>query len=141
MWSSLGEATECFRSIDFSIEASSPKTYETVRRNGSWDRLTRNLEFISTLRNSGRIRRFNISFVINSLIFREMAKFVLVGKRLGVDKTIFMELRQVHGMPLIYEEAAVHEPTNSQYPALLELMKDPVLRDYIVVMGSSAFSK
>ena len=96
-----------------------------------------NLEFISGLRLTGPIENLTISMVVQENNFREMADFVRLGKRLGVDVVYFSRLvdwgtfedaelrrRQVHGREHPY------------HAELIEVLGNEIFRDEIVFLGN-----
>jgi len=81
-----------FAAINVSIDAATRTTYEYVRRNGKWDVLHRNLEFISSLRRKKVFDYFSISFVVMKSNYKEMGEFAELGLRLGCDKVDFQKM-------------------------------------------------
>ncbi|WP_158255278.1 SPASM domain-containing protein [Rhodoblastus acidophilus] len=81
------------RNVEISIDAAKAETYAVVRRGGSFDRLLRNLKFISNLRKAGEIKQLAFSFVAQALNFEEMPAFVRMAEYYGVDRVEFNMIR------------------------------------------------
>ncbi len=68
-----------------SIHAATEKTYNKIVRGGNWKILQRNLSYISKLKKAGKIERFDILFVVSSLNYKEMPKFVKMAEKYGAN--------------------------------------------------------
>lgn len=74
MWDSLN-AKEFIRSIEFSVDAGTQHTYETVTRlNGDWNKLLQNISFVAT---QEQINDITLSMVVSELNYTEMHTFWL----------------------------------------------------------------
>ncbi|MCL6588574.1 MAG: radical SAM protein [Firmicutes bacterium] len=81
----------CFEYVSVSIDAASKETYEKIRRNGNWDILRKNLEFISELKRQN-VFNFAINFIVMKSNYREMKDFAELGLRLGCDRICFQKI-------------------------------------------------
>lgn len=73
MWDSMKNVHKYVKSCEISIDAATKDTYENkVRLNGNWDKLVKNLEFISTI---PTLKNIKTSFVVQSHNYREMKLF------------------------------------------------------------------
>lgn len=92
-----------------SIDAGTKEVYEKVR-GGNWDQLMENLEFISELRRSGKLKRFTISFVTRKKSYKSMVEFAKLGERLNVDEVTFSAFHPWGNMsPKVnYKDEAIH---------------------------------
>jgi MoaA/NifB/PqqE/SkfB family radical SAM enzyme len=81
-----------FAAINVSIDAATKTTYEYIRRNGKWDVLRRNLEFIRSLRQENVFYYFSISFVVMKSNYKEMGEFAELGLELGCDRVDFQKM-------------------------------------------------
>ena len=81
-----------FDSILVSVDAASKEVYQSIRKNGSWDVLRRNLEFISELRRQDLVSEFAINFIVMRSNYREMKDFVSLGLSLGCDRIFFQKI-------------------------------------------------
>jgi len=92
-----------FKGVNISIDAATKKTYEKIRVGGNWDVLMRNLKFIKSLREAGKIENMHINFCVMRGNYKEMLLFVELGKKLKVDRIIFTKIRGEHGKENIFE--------------------------------------
>lgn len=90
VWESISHNR--FERITVSIDAASKQTYEYIRRNGNWDILRRNLDFISELKRRKTIPNFWINFVVMKSNYKEMKDFVELGLTLGCDHIVFQKI-------------------------------------------------
>lgn len=71
--------------VSISIHAATKKTYNKIVRGGNWKVLHKNLFWISELKKAGKIERFDILFVVSSLNYKEMPKFVKMAEKYGAN--------------------------------------------------------
>lgn len=116
-WSKFPNIHGMVHSIRVSIDAARKETYDRVRLGGDFDKLARNLEFMSRLRHQGVIDEFMISMVVQQENFREMEEFFDLGCRLDCDYVIFEVLQNwsTYTSPE-YEKRAVHLRQNPSHP-------------------------
>jgi MoaA/NifB/PqqE/SkfB family radical SAM enzyme len=124
--------------VQVSIDAAEPETYANVRRGGDFKRLMRNLEFLAELRKVGKIKRFDLLFVVQTINYLEMPDFIRLGKRLGVDSVQFMLIDHWE-RGLSYEEyveSKIWDKRHRHYADLIQLLRDPIFDDPIVHLDS-----
>ena len=78
--------------LTVSIDAATKETYESIRRNGNFDILKKNMEFAAKLRKDGELRYFRMNFVVQKENYQEMPLFVRWGEELGVDEIFFTKI-------------------------------------------------
>src|SRR5262249_50732032 len=120
--------------VQISIDASTSETYAYVRRGGDWPRLMRNLEFLADKHRRRKFGRFDLLFVVQTCNFREMADFVRLGQRLGVDSVQFSPIDHWgRGMSAKeYRQKKIWDAKHPQHGEFLNLLRDPIFRDPIV---------
>ena len=74
-----------------SVDAATADTYRKIR-GADFNVLLKNLRMISDLRRQGKIRYFNLNFVVQRDNFREMPDFVRLAKSLGADHIEFQRM-------------------------------------------------
>jgi pyruvate-formate lyase-activating enzyme len=120
-----------------SIDAACAKTYEVVRRGGSYERLLANLAFVKRLRNSGEIAELEFSMVVQARNFREMPGFVALGRAYAADSVSFQMIRKRDIFSTReFEEAFIGNPDHVDYPEFLEVLGSPMLAAPGVRMGN-----
>jgi sulfatase maturation enzyme AslB (radical SAM superfamily) len=135
MWDSLHKINPAIYKIRISIDAANEHTYRLNRRGGNFKILLENLEFIKKLRNSGDIEQFYIQFVVQKNNYKEMKKFVELGKKFSCDHVVFSKIRNWGTYTKKeYSEIAVHEKSHPEHRDLLEILKNPIFKDPFVWM-------
>jgi hypothetical protein len=128
---------ELVRTTEISIDAASSATYSVNRRGGSFERLLKNLEFISELRKNGPLNKVTISMVVQRNNFKEMPDFVNLGKRFDFDLVSFSRL--MNWGTFSEEEftsRAIHLTSHPDHQELLEILRNKVLHEPIVYLGN-----
>jgi MoaA/NifB/PqqE/SkfB family radical SAM enzyme len=133
MWAKIKNSHYAIDWISISIDAATEKTYK-LNRGGSFDKLLRNLEFVSGLRKKNRIETFNINFVVQADNFREMKQFIELGKRYGCDYVVFQRIMNLgvdYGVnsDKNFKECAVHLETHPMNKEFLEVLKNPIFME------------
>ncbi len=124
------------KDVIVSVDATKEETYNIVRRGGDFTRLMKNLEFLGKLRTEGRFNRLVLVCVVQKLNYREIPDFVRMAKRFHADKAEFWQLRNWGTYPIAeFLDHAVSYSSHPEYPALLEILRDPVLDDPIVSLN------
>lgn len=138
MWSSIPPATRSLiKSAEVSIDAATPPTYAVNRRNGSFDRLLDNLDFISELRAQGPLEYLKISMVVQANNFREMPAFVRMGRRLDLDVVYFSQLVNWGTFTeREFRQRAIHLEGHAQHEELIAVLASTELQDPIVDAGN-----
>lgn len=114
----LRPGTELIRRITVSIDAGTKDIYSEVRGK-DWDRLMQNLVWMSGLKKSGQLKKFQINFTIRAANYRSIPQFVKLGEFLDVSSIKFMAFEPWHRMKISnYQNEAVHlesHPEHAQF--------------------------
>ena len=128
MWESIASCHSVIDWISVSVDAASAETY-ALNRGGDFNKLLRNLEFIAKLRAEQQIDKFWINFLVQQNNYREIPAFAQLGKRLGCD---LIEFQRIENWGTYSEEEyrvrAIHEAWHPENTALMEILKDPILK-------------
>lgn len=128
-WSEFPHLPEMIDILSVSIDAARPATYERLRSPGKWSTLMRNVEFMAEMRRSGKIRHFQINFVVQEDNYREILEFAELGARLGVDEIWFQRLTNYGAFDEeTFAQADVTSPRHSGHAELLGILRNPVLQ-------------
>jgi MoaA/NifB/PqqE/SkfB family radical SAM enzyme len=132
-WDSIHNSHYAIDWISISIDAATEGTYRE-NRGGTFERLLRNLEFVSGLRKNNEIDAFNINFVVQANNFREMKQFIELGREYGCDYIVFQRIMHLEGSYGLlseerYLEAAVHMKSHPEHNEFLHALKDPIFLD------------
>jgi wyosine [tRNA(Phe)-imidazoG37] synthetase (radical SAM superfamily) len=118
-----------------SIDASSKQTFESIRRNGRWERMLANLEFASELRQSGKLTKFLISYAVQAENFRDMPGLIEMAERLHVDAVQFFKLENVGTYSEDeYRQRNIVEPSHPLHSEFLDVLRDPRFASPIVLL-------
>ena len=74
--------------IYISTSAATKKTYEKIVRGGRWNQLQKNLKYLAKEKKKKHFA-FKLQFVLNSLNYKEMPKFVKMANKLGAEALIW----------------------------------------------------
>jgi radical SAM protein with 4Fe4S-binding SPASM domain len=134
--SDLIDRGEFLENVEIAIDAATAETYETIRLSSQFTKLIENLGPISEARKNGKVRRLTFSFVVQRANFREMKRFVDMGREYGVDAILFNrpEDWKVMGRSQ-FLDSATHLPENQEHAELLRVLRDPFFDSDDVKIG------
>lgn len=119
--------------VSISVDGATKETYEILRRDGNFETIINNLKFISNLPQRKAGMKFVIRMVVQKTNFREMKKFLELGKSLKVDRVQFSVLMDFKTYPEDeFLDHAVHLPTNPLNEEFRKIISDEVFKDDIV---------
>jgi len=122
--------------VEISVDAAMAETYKKLR-GGNFEKLMENLEMLGSLRRQGKIRSFNLNFVVQRDNFHEMVRFVKIAKGLGVDSVNFQ--RMVNFGNLAHKEflnKCLIVDNQFLDRELWEVLQGPIFKDSIVDLRS-----
>ncbi len=135
-WDELGLQGHV-KSVWVSVDATEPDTYAVLRRDGDFDRLMANLQFLATKRQEGQIGELRLDFVVQAANFRQMPAFAQMAQDIGADGVHFLMLRNWGTFsPDVYQSMAVTFDTHPDHPAFLDVLDDPRLNAHGVDLGN-----
>lgn len=91
-WEHFIHNKNCKVMLTVSIDAATKEVYESIRRNGNFEQLEKNMEFASRLRKNGQLSYFRMNFVVQRENYKDMIPFVQWGEKLGVDEVFFTKI-------------------------------------------------
>lgn len=115
----LSPGTQFIRRVSVSVDAGDEETYARVR-GGDWNRLMRNLEWMSGARQSGRFEYLQLNFTLRAENLASAKAFVELGRRLKVDNVKFTNFENWERSPLKWEDEAVHRTTHPRHQEYLD---------------------
>ena len=112
-------------SVYISIHAATKKTYKKIVRGGNWDVLQKNLAYISKMKKEGKLDYVSCNFVVHSLNYKEMPKFVKMVESFGIIPTFwrFRNWGPISDMNENYEKYTVWEKDHKDYKKFLKVFK------------------
>ena len=96
--------------VSCSLDAATPETYALVRGGD----LARSLTNIRRLRAETRLKVF-INMTVMKMNFREVGRFVELGRELGVDKLVLLRLNEGEGYGLVRDRGPFHFVYDQQH--------------------------
>lgn len=111
--------------IVISLHASKKTTYETIMRGAKYDLVQKNLEWIFSLKKSGKIQDICLIFVACSLNYKEIPDFIDFAIKSGATATVW-EYRNHNRtqMDAQFEKYAVWQKSHPQYNDFVRIMND-----------------
>jgi MoaA/NifB/PqqE/SkfB family radical SAM enzyme len=136
-WEKMEKIHGNINEVLISLDASDPETYKKIRVNGSFEKLLANLEFLSSLRAQGKIRRLMLAFVVQKNNFREMPEAIRIAQQLKTDLIVFNLLNDWGSWTKEeYEQNAIWKHFHPQYNEFLDVLTDPIFDAPIVELGN-----
>lgn len=138
MWHTLSPITKkAISSIEISIDAATPETYNRIRCGGDWNVLMESMQFISELKSSGQIQNFRINFVVRAENYTEILDFIDLGNRFGVDDIYFSRMEDWGSISCnCVANFQVHKKTHKNYDEFLKIMEKAKKKDSKVRFGN-----
>ncbi|MBF0339023.1 MAG: radical SAM protein [Nitrospirae bacterium] len=121
-------------SINISIDAATQHTYSLLRRGGDFNTVIANARFAGQLYGQGRIGNLKLCYVIQKENFTEMKDFIALARKIGASQVHFQNLANFTFTQQQYADKAVHLPTHPLHAQLMEIIKDPVFDDHMVIL-------
>lgn len=115
------------REVAISLDSTTKETYEKILRIDAFDRVMKNLKFVSKLKQQGKVKKFVINCVVHSMNYKEMYDFAKLAESL--DAIAFFSTYQPWPsaeMHKRYSEVAVFEPYHKDYNELKEILHNPI---------------
>jgi len=124
--------------LTVSIDAATKQTYESIRRNGNFDILQKNMKFASKLRKEGKLAYFRINFVVQKNNYLDMERFVEWGLELNVDEVFFTKILNwgTYSKEEFKEISMMLEDGVTPKPELTEILNKPIMKNPIVDLGT-----
>ena len=120
MYKKLSPGAQSITELSVSIDAGNSETY-AITRGGDWNRLQKNLLFISELRKSGQLKRFLITFVVRAANIDSADDFVKMGGQLGCDHVYFLSYSDWNRSKKVdYKKEAINYATHPRHETFLE---------------------
>jgi radical SAM protein with 4Fe4S-binding SPASM domain len=115
-------------SVQISVNATTKITYDKIMIGGDFDRVKRNVEWLSGLKKEGKIDFLRLVFVVSSMNYKEMRPFMEWA--LALDAIVdFWEYRPWgNAMANDYAKYAVFDPAHREYRALAKILRNDVFK-------------
>ncbi len=114
-------------SITISLHATKKATYDKLVIGGDFEKVIKNLEFLSNLKKSGKLDKFIFNFVVNTYNYKEMADYVKMANKYGASVG-FLELLKLETNENIYEELNISDKNHPKYNDFVRVLKNPIFQ-------------
>ena len=136
-WKKMYKIHKNISTVLISLDAARRSTYDITRKGGNWKALMSNLKFVSGLRRERLIDLLRLDFVVQKDNYKDMIRFIKIGKKFKVDQVYFSLIADWGTWPEeIYEEKAIWKKTNPEFKKFMGIMSDPIFDDRIVNLGN-----
>lgn len=137
MWSRLTGIHSNINRIMVSIDAAKSTTYSIVRRDGVWQNLLENMNFLVQLRRQKRFSLLQARFVVQKNNYAEMTQFSKLFLKSGVDSIEFSLLSDWGTWSKDkFAEQCVWRIDHPEHHQFLECLADPILNHQRVFLGN-----
>ena len=128
--------------LTVSIDAASKEIYESIRRNGNFEKLKNNMNYASKLRKTGELAYLRMNFVVQKKNYKEIKEFIKWGMNLGVDEVFFTKILNWGTFSDDeFKEVSMFEHDGiTPKKELKEILDDPMLKNEIVDLGTMLYA-
>lgn len=106
--------------IQISIHSATKETYDKIVKNGNWEKLNHNLEFLSDLLGKGKLNELQLNFVILSENYKDIPAFVELCKKYKA-KAFFWQYRDIEGV-YDYDSVNICSPLHREHKEFVQIM-------------------
>ncbi|MBQ2645202.1 SPASM domain-containing protein [bacterium] len=115
--------------VSISIHAATRNTYNKIMRKDAFNKIMKNLKFISEGKKQGKIGWIVLNFVVHSMNYKEMPAFVKIAEKYDATAHFWSykpwPSAEMHKR---YNEVAVFEPFHKDYPKLQKILHNPIFK-------------
>ena len=123
--------------FSISINAVKPETHYKIFRIKAWDRLLKNLTYISQLKKEadrrGHLFHYHFKFIVCRENWKEMIPFIKFAKKYGA-KADFWEVRPLQ-LDVNYDNMSVHNPTDKHFKEFKKMLTAPEFDDPTITLS------
>lgn len=136
-WEKMSKIHSNIENVFISIDAATAETYRQIRVNGNFERLLRNIEFLGEMRRANKLQYLILALIVQKKNYREMVDLIDLAKKYHVDRVSFSALYNWDTWEMDeFRANSVCDPEHPEYPQLLEILKNPVFDEHIVMLGN-----
>lgn len=127
--------------IRISIPSCIRKTYNKIVRNGNFDSVIRNLEFVSKLKKEGKINAFSVNCVLSSWNYKDLIPLAEYTKELGAFLHLLIAKDMGQGTKFLkqIDKYTITNPTHPEYNNFINVMNAPIVKDSPHVLINDSF--
>ena len=121
-------------SVTISLHAINKKTYDKLVVGGNFERVMKNLQYLSSLKKSGRIEKFILNFVVNSYNYKEMVPYIELAEKIGATVG-FLELLKLETNENVYEKLNIFDEKHPKYNDFVKVLKNPIFKSELCTIN------
>ena len=121
-------------SVTISMHAVKKQTYDKLVIGGNFERVMKNLEFLSELKKTGGLDRFILNFVVNAYNYNEMVSYIKMAEKLGATVG-FLELLKLETNEEVFDKLNIFDEKHPEYNNFVKVLKNPVFRSDICTIN------
>ena len=114
--------TDRISGLEVSVHAASERTYNKLIKGGNFKKVSENLKYISSLKKSGKIEKFQMNFAINAYNYKEMEKFAKWSIKLGAHPSFLPLLILNENERVQFDRLNVVNPKHTEYNNFLKII-------------------
>jgi len=135
-WGKLSNLKGMVDIVKVSADAAEKETYEKIRMGGRWETLCENMDYISSLKAAGDIKRIQMNFVVQKSNFKQMKNYVRLAKKWNADIVNFTRLRNWGTFSQSeFKDLDVFLPENPLYNEAVGEMQDTLQEKGITIQA------
>ena len=114
--------TDKIENIRVSLNATTKKTHFKMMGNLDFNRILKNIEWLSSLKRAGKINRLRLSTVICSYNYKEINDFIKLAQKLDADISLSKYEPNNPALDRCYKKLAVFEKSHSDYNKFVKII-------------------
>ncbi len=119
--------TERLERVAVTISATKEKTYKKIMRNSNFKNVLNNVEYLSSLKKSGKINELNLVFIVSVLNYKEIESFIKYTKE-NDARALIWEFRNKSDLEIEiskdYEKYAIWHKTHPCYNSFVKVISN-----------------
>lgn len=123
-------------SITISLHATKKPTYNKLVVGGNYEKVMKNLEFLSDLKKSGKLEKLILNFVVNAYNYKEMADYIKMAQKYNANVG-FLELLKLDTNEEVYEKLNITDKKHPKYNSFVKVLKNPVFHSGACTINDS----
>lgn len=129
--------TDKIERITISIHASSKETYEKIVRDGKYETVMQNIEFLNKLHKSGKIEDFSLAYVISSMNYKDLPNFIKLINKLEISGQLreFMDWGDSSIMCQNFDKYNIVSKNHPEHNDFVQLLNDPIFNSQFCFMN------
>ncbi len=127
--------------ITVSLHACNERTYNKIVKGGNFNKVIENLYYLSELKKSGRIDRFELHFTVTLINYKEMPDMINFARKIGANIR-FLGLDCSRELEQLYKKLNIQDPNHPDYNKLVKVVHSKTFMEAndVVIQGWEYFT-